>query len=107
MTAQLSKKIANRRNRLARHCRLEVFERRIPSRADQQSVNLFRFRSRSRLVRRFQVERFTPTAPLNTSRPIFNLQYLPVSLVGQLENRIVPIARIGFRKTPLLCLATS
>ena len=43
--------------------RIELFQRRVPTRADQHRVNVFCFPSRSSLVWSFEIERFASPPP--------------------------------------------
>src|SRR5262249_41369544 len=101
MTAQLGEEVADCRNRLARHLWFELFQRGLPSSPDQRRVIVFRFCGRWGLVRRFQVERLAPTAPLNTHRPILKLYSLSIPRVSRLENCVLPMAGISFAKIVL------
>src|SRR5215510_15102993 len=101
MATQFVQKITNSCNSFALHVRLELFQRSVPSRADQRCVDVFRFRSCSRLVRGLQVEQFAASAPLDSSRPISYALRLPVPAVRRLKNHVMPVAQIRFAKIVL------
>src|SRR5262249_15307009 len=94
MPAQLVEKIAHRRNSLALHLRLELFQGRIPSRADKRCVNLFRLCSGSGLVGSLQIEQLATASPLDSCCPILSALRSPVPRITRLENHGLPVTGI-------------